>query len=160
MKREIMTDDGKRLTYDESFWSGKRKIYVNGVECAKIGKTTYSYVNGEETASISIKGNILSGVSLEYDGKSYEVEAKTKWYEYVVVILCFMVTVIGGNIGILPMVGGAGGGLIAALAAIFSIMLMHKTKKPILKILIGLGLGAAGFIACVAVGITILGALA
>ena len=57
------------------------------------------------------------------------------------------------------MIGGAVGGVIAALAGIFSIMLMHKTKNPILKILIGLGLGAAGFIACVAVGITVLGAL-
>lgn len=42
MKKEITARDGKVIYYEEGFWSGKRKIKVNGVPLIKINKTTYS----------------------------------------------------------------------------------------------------------------------
>ena len=31
------------IIYDESFWTGKKEVYINGVKLAKVDKKTYSY---------------------------------------------------------------------------------------------------------------------
>ena len=42
MKNEIKTDCGTIL-YEESVWTGKRKIFLNGKELTKVNKKTFFY---------------------------------------------------------------------------------------------------------------------
>ena len=60
---------------------------------------------------------------------------------------------------IFPIVGGAIGGAISALAMIFSAVVMRKVSKPIFKILIGLGFFVATVLVCNLLAIAILAAL-
>ncbi len=46
MKTTIVKDFGE-LTYEESFWTGKKKLSLNGKVLEKIDKTTFQYVDME-----------------------------------------------------------------------------------------------------------------
>ena len=108
-------------------------------------------------------GNFLSGIRLEVNQITYVVKQPYLWYEYVFAVLAFMITIIWGNVPelckIVPVVGGAIGGVISAAIALVGLELMSKVKNPLYKVLIGLGLIIASFGACALVGLLIVGGL-
>lgn len=79
-----------------------------------------------------------------------EIFPKTKWYEYFLVILTFVIYIvwtITPNLQLLfPVVGGALGGFLAGLGCVSTLILMKLTEKPIFKILIWLGLTIVTFL--------------
>ena len=47
MKKEINHSEFGKIVYEESFWSVKKKITINGKPLIKISKTSYKYVSEE-----------------------------------------------------------------------------------------------------------------
>ena len=86
-----------------------------------------------------------------------------KWYEYILALIIPIFVLTWGNsvylCSIFPIVGGAIGGAISALAMIFSAVVMRKVSKPIFKILIGLGFFVATLMVCNLLAIAIIAAL-
>lgn len=44
MKEVIKLEDGRNLTYEESFWTSKKNIYIDNVQTKKISKVEFNMV--------------------------------------------------------------------------------------------------------------------
>ena len=163
MKTTIEREFGK-LTYEESFWTGKKKIILNGQELVKLDKTTFQYTDEEgKTKNLFLTGNFVGGVKLSFDGYHCQLTAPAKWYEYALAIIGFAFVLFWSNVPalceIFPVVGGAIGGGISGFMGFLSLVLMKSTKNPLFKILIGLGMIVATILACFIVALMIISVL-
>jgi len=148
------------IIYKESFWTGKKSLTINGVEAQPVSKKEFVL----EEKRIIIKGNYLTGIVLHLDGDTIRISEQTKWYEFMLSIIPFIFLLTWGNnatlCSIFPVVGGALGGAIGGIGLITSLFLMKKTKAPIIKVLIGLGVAVATVLIAFLVAIILLGLFA
>lgn len=144
------------IDYTESFWTGKKKITINGVELVKADRTHYAFPDGK---LISVTGNFLSGAAVEIDGERIGLTEKIKWYEILLGCLPFILVLIWGNspalVKVIPVVGGAIGGGIGGGLSVLSVFFIKSVKPIGLKILIGIGMIAVTFGICALLGIAI-----
>lgn len=145
------------ITYEESFWTGKKIITFDGIPLTKINKTTYQYqplptdpfASPEEGASapvtVTVKGNYISGVSLVIGDETVTLTSKAT-------VLDFVLGWIPGILFFAFVIGGAIGGALGAMIGMGLTILMKTRKKTIHKVLICIGLSAA----ILAVGIPLL----
>ena len=131
---------GSEITYEENFWTGKRKLYVDGTEIAKADRKTF--VKEEEDAKhyYCIRGNFISGVTVMADAEEI-VLCKNLWYEWILIFFPLVGIVFGV---------GLGGGLSALFCMIGAvcnaILLRSNLSKPlsvILCIVVGVVVNAA-----------------
>lgn len=120
-------------------------------------KTAFLYESGASTYDINITGNFVKGSTLTINGDSYKISENLKWYEYVLAILPFVFILIWGNVPalvqILPVIGGAIGGVVSALMGLLSAVVMKETKSIALKILYGIAFFLATVAICYALAI-------
>ncbi len=82
MKRVIEHENYGVIVYEESAWTGKKTLTVNGVVAKKINKHTFKTENGDVFAT---HGSVLQGLTLKInDEPSFLVIKKTAWYEYII----------------------------------------------------------------------------
>lgn len=157
MKYSVKYNALGEVSYDESLWTGRKKIFVNGKELKKTARNTYEYI-GEDGVSVPVylSGNILTGAKLTYKNECVRLTPQTKWYEFVLAVFMVVFICVWGNnvylVSIIPMVGGAIGGLIAAVCAIVFVIVSKNFKKVVFKLLI--------FLACFAVEVMLAFAVA
>ena len=101
--------DGVNYVYDENFWTGKKRMYINGKEMKKIGKKEFSLSEGETTYVVHVKGSFFSGVTLYVNSNPIEL-VKNKWYDWILIFIPFLSLAVG-------VFGGAIGGALSALIA-------------------------------------------
>lgn len=86
-----------------------------------------------------------------------------KWYEIVLSVLPVALILIWGNsaalVSIVPVVGGALGGLISGIIAVLNLLIVKGVKPIWLKILISIGMLAAAFLLCFLIGSMIVNVL-
>lgn len=156
MKKEINHSEFGQIVYEESFWTGNKKISINGKQLTKISKTSYKYNSEEESYYVGIAGNFLKGVYLRIKERTVLVSPATKWYEYVIGFLPLVLVLIWGNsaalCSIVPIVGGAIGGAIGGVCSVLSIVFMKETRNILFKILIGIASFAVCFLICFGIG--------
>ena len=143
------------IIYNENFWTGKKKITVNGVDAQPISKKEYM-VNDKRA---HLTGNFLTGSTLHIAGEAIRLSPKMKWYETMLAIIPFLFLMIWSNsaslCAIFPVVGGALGGALGGVGAIVSIHLM-KNKKPLVKVLIGIIVAASTILIAFILALTLL----
>ena len=126
------------IIYNESFWSGRKSLKINGVYVKPVSKN--EYLINEKKAIIN--GSFLNGTTLLIDGESIQLTPKIKWYEAVLAMIpLFFLITWGNNVflcSIFPVVGGGIGGLLGGAGGALSLFFMKTQKKPILKITIGI----------------------
>ena len=146
MKREIQHPELGAIVYEESFWTGKKKLFINGEELIKKSRTVFQTSDGK---TVTIMGNMFVGTKANVSGVIVEITPATKWYEYIMAFVSFVFVLVWGNVTslceILPIVGGALGGFVSALVSMCVLYLIKKTDKILLKLLIAL----AGFVVAV-----------
>lgn len=150
------------IVYEESAWTGKKKITYNGIVLEKVNKTTFRYMeNGEEKVAY-LRGNFLTGAYLYINDVNVCIIESAKWYEYAMAVFIFAFVIIWGAVpqlvAIVPLVGGAIGGAISGLIAILSLFFMRKVNNIFLKIGIFLIAFAVAFLICFAIGSAIVAA--
>lgn len=154
----------KKVSYEESLWTGKKTLYVNGVACRKVSKTQFAYSDGEKEQFITVNGNSFKGVTLKMEEGEFIVEKKPAWYEYVLSFFALILVITWGNSPALVekfvVVGGAIGGAIAGLFGALNLTWVRKTDNVFFKILISLGSTVAAVLVCHFVGLLIVDALA
>ena len=128
-----------KIVYNESFWTGKKTLTINGVDAQPVSKKEFT-VEGKKVVII---GNSLIGVKVHIDNDTVEVSPKLKWYEIVFAVLPFIFLLTWGNSAVLcsvfPVVGGAIGGALGAIGSMTSLLFMKKSKSLLPKLLIGIG---------------------
>ena len=120
--------DGVTYCYTESFWTGKRSLSVDGVTAQKLDRKNFRI--NEKT--YTIKGNFLSGVTLELNGKRIPL-AVNKWYEWILIILPIMNIVMGVLCGA---IGGFLSALFGLVAAVVNAMVLRTKLHIAIKILL------------------------
>lgn len=151
MKTEIKTDCGTIL-YEESVWTGKRKLFLNRKELTKVNKKTFVYEEDGEKKEFIVEGNIFKGVGIfSSDLPEPVIISKPMGVlDYIFFILPLVPAVLFGAVG----------GLVGGLTAAFSLSVVPKTKPLWLKIVLGIEFaivgGLAAFLAAFAVGLLIL----
>ena len=145
------------ITYEESFWTGKKIITFDGIPLQKINKTTYQYqplpadpfASPEEGASapvtVTVKGSYVGGVSLVIGDETVTLTSKAS-------VLDAVLGCIPGILFFVFVIGGAIGGALGAMIGMGLTLVMKTRKKTIHKILICIGISAA----ILAVGIPLL----
>jgi len=140
------------IVYNEGFWSGKKSLIINGVPLVKTGKKEYTYNVNDEAHLVTLKGNMMSGVSITIDDKEIKLVEKPVWYVLTLSLVMFIFDIVWGNsvalCKIFPVVGGAIGGLISAACAIGNIICAGRVKKTAHKLLIGFGFLAITILCC------------
>ena len=163
MKKTFNSEKYGIIEYYENFWSGKKKVSINGNLMTASSKLSFqTKIDGVDVKALLL-GNMFNGMTLKIDEEKFEVYPASKWYEYVLAILSLVLICVWGNskalCSILPVVGGGIGGGISGASAFISLVLMKKVSNPLYKILIGLGMIIASFAICALIGIIILGSI-
>ena len=140
MKVSVQNETFGVLTLDESFWTGKKNLSVNGVALQKSGKNVFEYEQDGQKYTVILKGNFLTGATLWIGDQTIRMTEKPAWYEIASSVFIFVFILVWGNvpplIDVLPLVGGAIGGLVSAVCAFVNLFLMKSTKNVLLKLLI------------------------
>lgn len=144
MKNIYIDETGKEIEYEESFWTGKRKITIDGVLLEAVDKKSFNYNQN----TYKVKGNILFGVKLIGENEIIIVP-KLKVWEYILIMLPL----------ILVFIGGATGAIIGMLFAIVIATKLRKAKNIIIKILFSLAMTGLAYLVWYIFAITILVAL-
>ena len=151
--------EGKTIGYEESIWTGKKTLTVNGAVCRKVSKTQFAYWDGEKEHYIIVNGNLYKGITLKMEEGEFVVEKKTAWYEYILSFFAALLIIVWGNspalCEIFLMVGGAIGGAIGAVFGVLNLGWVKKTEKVWLKILISLGTTVLAVLVCHFIGVAI-----
>ena len=136
------------IVYEESLWTGRKTLSVNGTVLQKVSKDTYSIPLEDESTRGILKGNVLTGVCLNIFDKEIWVVSKAAWLDWVLSALPFMVIMLWGNnprlCSIFPVVGGAIGGALGGAGAVIT-MLFVRSKKGFVKVMTGLLIALATF---------------
>ena len=163
MKKNFNSEKYGNILYEESFWTSRKRITINGKVMKATSKTSFELQNDEEVIKALIIGNLLKGMTLKVDEEKFEVYAKSSWYEYVLAFMGVVLVIVWGNsvelCSIVPVIGGAIGGGISGLLAALSLMTMKKVNNPLLKVLIGLGMFVGTFLICMLLGVALVSAL-
>ena len=138
MKIKVNTKLLGEVVYEESAWTGKTEIYVDGTRLNKVRRNQYHY-KGE---IVEVKGNALRGVKLIYRRTEIGIMPSPKWYEYMLSFFVFISYIVWSHsqtlVEIFPTVGGMIGAALAAATTILCLNNMRKANKLIYKILIWL----------------------
>ncbi len=163
---EIKIQDEKYglIVYSESFWTGKKEIFVQNKLLGKVTKNKFYLMQENETVYFYIKGNALTGVELAVEKRTHTIIPKTKWYEHLLAWSIVLVNIVFGNIpamlAVFPVVGGAIGGFVSALFACLCLNMIKKQNNILFKVLIALGFHIASLLSCFVLAFWIIGALA
>jgi hypothetical protein len=163
MKFIVENEKYGTIEYNESFWTGKRTIYVGGKLLTKKAKNKYAYSSEEGEVSVKVNGNTFSGLELMIMGSRVEIIPKTSVLEYILAVIPFIVILIWGNsvylCSIFPVVGGAIGGAISGAASVIGMMFMKRNKNFLVKILISLVTLAITMLICFGIAVLLVNAL-
>ncbi len=145
MRSVITTEKYGEIAYEESIWTGSKKIFVNGIQLTKINKKTFAgEINGEKVTAV-ITGGYLTGAVIDINGLKVRVTESAKWYDYVFPSVLLFIFLIWSNNPALclvfPVAGGAVGCGIAGGAAVMTMFVI----KPVKNIWAKLGISLAIF---------------
>ena len=139
MKEYIQHPIYGEIVYNESFWTGKKALTINGVDAQPVSKKEFT----AEGRRLVITGSSLMGLKLQIDNDIVEISSKPKWYEIALAFLPLIFLLTWGNsaalCSVFPVVGGAIGGALGGIGSITSLLLMKKAKSLLTKTLIGIG---------------------
>ena len=134
MELSAKSADGTSLLYNESFWTGKRSLSVNGKAAKKIGKKLFKIDESSDSGDApslageyEIVGSFITGVTVKTPSRESVVFAKNKWYDWLMMFFPFVGIIFG-----VAFCGAIGGGLSALFC--FSAMIINvsvsRTKLP------------------------------
>ena len=156
MKEIVQHSIYGEIVYNESFWTGKKALTINGVDAKPISKKEYM-VNEKRAI---LKGSFLTGSTLLIESETIQLSPKAKWYEIILAIIPFLFLLTWGNsaslCSIFPVVGGAIGGALGGVGAVISLFLMKTQKNPIVKTVVGIIVAVATILIAFVLALAIL----
>ena len=161
MKASIQHSVYGEITYDESFWTGRKNILVNKNPLQKLDKTTFVLPKeGGGFETVKIKGNFMIGAKATIGSETLTLMPTIKWYEIVLTVLIFLFNVVWANVPqlvlLMPLVGGFIGGFASAFIAFLGLFVMRLLKQVYWKLLVFVGFFGASILICWGIAMMIL----
>ncbi len=124
--------EGKTLVIEHSAMTGKITMSYDGVAFTKTGKKDYTVSVEDKTITATVSGNEFKGLDVTVLGHNVNIVQPVAWYEYLVAILIFVPCIFFGALG----------GALGVLSAYLCIFVMRKIDNVVVKLLVGVALGA------------------
>ena len=160
MKEIIQNEKYGTIEFSQGDFWGKNSISINGTELEKINNKQFKMEDG---TLVNVVGGSFSGIKLQINDEAVQITNPGKWYEILIYILGFVVMIVWSNsvalCSIIPMIGGAIGGILYAIPAVFGYNLSVKQKNPVLKIVITTCAILIGLFLCIIAGVLFVAAL-
>lgn len=141
--KTTINHNNKAITYEESAWTGKKIITINGIQCTQIDKKTYKY----NDTQIKVIGSFLTGVKIDFNGELIVVVEKPSTLEVILSMFVLIFFLVWGNsvtlVKIIPLAGGAVGGAIGGGGAVVNLAVIKEQKSTGMKFLMTLAVLAA-----------------
>lgn len=157
MRVETTLQDGRHVEYFESFWTGRRKLSINGKELEKTGRKIFCDKESGSLIEYTAKGSFLTGVTIISSNGENFVLAKNKWYDWVMIFLPLLGMALALLCGAL---GGGLGALFCLLGAVINALIARSSMpvpvKIILQIVVVLVVNAIWFALYIVVAVFIL----
>lgn len=128
MKYAFDLDEKNKIEIDRSFWLGKTRVIVNGTEVAKLPGENYYRIKRKSGGEkiLKILGAGFDGVPRAYiDGKRLHIARKLEWYENLVACAPLIMVFLGGALG----------GLVAAVATVFNFSIIRAERSYAVRLL-------------------------
>ena len=166
MKVIVTNEKYGEFVYEESVWTGKKELFLNGEKLEKNSKNVFFMSNGD---AVYLRGNSLSGVHITINGETFILLVALKWYDILLSLLPFILVLIWGNsrylVNIVPIIGGViGGGLGGGIGGLFSglgaainVFLSRNIKNIWLKIALTILVTGLTFLICYLIALIIIG---
>ncbi len=166
MKVIVTNEKYGEFVYEESVWTGKKELFLNGEKLEKNSKNVFFMSNGD---AVYLKGNSLSGVHITINGETFILLVALKWYDILLSLLPIILVLIWGNsrylVNIVPIIGGViGGGLGGGIGGLFSglgaainVFLSRNIKNIWLKIALTILVTGLTFLICYLIALIIIG---
>ena len=134
-----------QITYDENLITDKRTLFIGGAPAVKQKKRTYTFQRAGTAETAQLRGNFLTGVTLQVGERSIVLMRPMYWYE--VLLGCLpAIFIIWANaspiylIPGIPVIGGGMGGFLSGLMVVISLVFMRRMKNIFWKVLFGLAM--------------------
>ena len=154
MEETIQHENYGTIEFFEGNLIANRKISINGQELTKKSNKQFYLNDGK---SVKVIGGLFSGVKLDIEGEIVQISNPGKWYEILIYITGLILLIIWSNsvalCSIIPMIGGAIGGLLYAIPAVIGFSFSVKQKNPVLKLIITISSVLLGLIICAIAGV-------
>ena len=115
--RKVVQAYGKEVVYEESFWTGKKTISINGLKLMKVKKNIYT----DGTNNYELKGSNLTGVTL-FGPETIIILEKLTGFQ----IACAVIPII-----LCALIGGAIGAIFGCLASLVVVSVARNTKSTL-----------------------------
>ena len=114
------------ITLEENFWTGKKTLIIKGRILTKGKKNTYFLPGEDGGTTVTLKGSVLTGASVIIQGVEIAICPKASTLDWILSALPLALIMVWGNnpalCAIVPVVGGAIGGLLGGLAFVLCLM--------------------------------------
>ncbi len=161
MKETVQHEKYGTIEFTEGTIIANRTITVNGEALTKKSNKEFAFSNG---TAVKVVGGAFSGIRLEINDDVVQITNPGKWYEIAIYIAGLVLLIIWSSsyalVSIIPMVGGAIGGLLYAIPAVLGFNFSVKQKNPTLKLIITLSSVVIGLLLCVIVGVIMIALMA
>ena len=146
-----------KIVYQESFWTGRRSILVNGTALTRRNNKQF----GNDVIKATVMGNMFSGIVINFSGTFVTMSQKPLPIEYILSFFPVLLIIIWGNSAklssIIPIIGGAIGGGVSGGCGAVALIYMKLRKNIFGKILVALISLVVAFILCNIIGVYIFG---
>ena len=142
MKSISQTTDGRKVEYEESFWTGKKFIKIDGNQLIKLGKKVFVL----DEKKYELNGNFIFGATLSGSDEKIVLVRKLNVLEWILVALPLFLVLIGGALG----------GALGAVAACSNAAVVRSIKNVILKIIACIAIAGIAYIAWFAIAMMLI----
>lgn len=130
MKKRIVHPAYGEIIYEESIWSGKKSLWINGTALKKVNKTTYVLGEGDGALQVAVGGSVMTGVALSIRGEDIWIVSKPTALDWILAAIPFMLMIVWGNnaqlCSIIPVVGGAIGGALGGFGMVYTMIALRE----------------------------------
>ena len=146
-----------KIVYQESFWTGRRSILVNGTALTRHNNKQF----GNDEIKATVMGNLFSGIVINFSGTFVAMSQKTLPIEYILSFFPVLLIIIWANspklYSIIPIIGGAIGGGVSGGCGAVALIYMKLRKNIYGKILVAVISLVVAFILCNIIAVYIFG---
>ena len=128
------------ILYEESAWTGKKSLTVNGISARKEKKNLFLLPPEMGLPPLHINGSYIGGTKLQIGNEIIQLTPPVKWYEVACSVFMVVFLIVWSTsvtlCSILPIIGGALGGAIFGVMGWLNVLWMKSFKKIWQKLLV------------------------
>ena len=152
MKNIIQHEKYGTIVYKENFFTGKVTLTIDEELLVQLDETHFRYTKTKTSEEVTIKGTLLTGITLHIHRDTIQLIEKPTWYVLTLSALSLLFILLIGTFKLLepifPIMGSIGGALVGSACMLANIYVTSKEKNPTDKTLYSLCFFVGAIVLC------------